>query len=143
MALLTKADLYTHMYKEVIEEIVRSTSDSDSKVAEAISTAEEEAQAYLNRYDIATMFTETFESKLLRNKVKDMACWHLVVLANPNINLELFRTIYEDAIKFFEKVMKGLVDPQGWPLRTDNTDSPQDDAGNVYWTSQPKRQNHF
>lgn len=143
MGLLVKADLYSHIYQEVIEEIVRNTDDADTKLAMAIKAGEAEAKAYLNRFDMPTMFTTEYEDELLRNKVKDIVCWHLIRLANPNIDMALFRTLYEDAIRFFEKVMKGLIDPAGWPLRADDPDTPNDDAGNVEWRTFTKRTNNF
>lgn len=143
MGLLVKADLYSHIYQEIIEEIVRSAADGDAKLLSAIYAGEEEAKAYLNRFDLAIMFDTSFTNELLRVKVKDIACWHLIRLANPNIDMALFRTLYEDAIKFFDKVMKGLIDPPGWPLRVDDPNTPNDDAGNVDWRVIKKRTNNY
>lgn len=181
MALLTQQDLYTHVYQEIIEEIVRDIKlefanlaacpvagvtgkkyvaldtakiykwqdnsyaeiTEKDKVQLAIAAGEAEAKAYLNRFDITAMFTPEFTDELLRNKVKDMVCWHLIRLANPNIDMALFRTLYEDAVKFFEKVMKGAIDPAGWPLRADDPETEIDDAGQVWWSTIPKRGNNF
>jgi hypothetical protein len=139
MSLLVKADLKTHVYSEIIDEITRA---DDTIITSAISNGESEAKAYLNRYDLATMFATTYTDEFLRSLVKDVVCWHIIKLCNANINLELFRTLYQDAIKTFEKVMKGLIDPQ-WPLKTDDPDTDNDDAGNVEWRSECKRRNSY
>jgi phage gp36-like protein len=140
--LLQKTDLYSHLYPEVIEEIVRSTDPANDVLLKAIQAAETEAKAYLNRFDKAAMFVPTNTDELLRGKVKDMAMWHLCKLANPNVNLELARTLYEDALKFFTMVMKGEVDPDGWPLK-DDPNTPLDESGHIAWSSNIKRRNHY
>lgn len=139
MSLLTKDDLKTHVYAEIIDEITRADDDI---VQEAIDNGESEAKSYLNRYDLTTMFDASYADKFLRSLVKDVVCWHIIKLCNANIQLELFRTLYQDAIKTFEKVMKGLIDPQ-WPLRVDDPDTTMDDAGNVEFRSETKRTNHY
>jgi hypothetical protein len=83
------------------------------------------------------------QSEHLQNVVKDIACWHLVRLANPNVNLELFRTTYEDAIRFLEKVMKGQADPEGWPYKPDNPLTEGNENTGIQWTSNRKRKQHF
>jgi len=139
MALITKADLTTHIYPEITDLITRS---DDSLLDKAIAMGEGEAKSYLNRYDLTTLFGGTFTDEFLKGIVKDIISWHIIKLANPNINMELFRTSYEDAIRFLEKVMKGLTDP-GWPLRPDDPTTPIDDAGNVEYRTNPKRRNSF
>lgn len=140
--LLVKADLYSHLYQEVIEEIVRSNAPDNDVLQKAINAAEAEAKAYLNRFDKAAMFVPEFEDELLRGKVKDMAMWHLCKLANPNVNLELAKTLYDDALKFFKMVMKGEVDPDGWPLKNDASTG-LDESGHIEWSSNTKRNNHY
>lgn len=140
--LLVKSDLYSHLYQEVIEEIVRSTAADNDVLQAAINAAETEAKAYLNRFDKAAMFVPENEDELLRGKVKDMAMWHLCKLANPNVNLEFARTLYEDALKFFKMVMKGEVDPDGWPLK-DDASTGLDESGHIEWSSNTKRNNHY
>lgn len=139
MGLLTKADLQTHIYSEITDVITRS---DDSIVTAAINNAESEAKSYLNRFDIATMFGGSFADEWLKTVVKDLACWHLIKLANPNINLELFRTCYEDAKKYLKDVMLGNVDPV-WPLRADDPATPFDESGHISFSSNPKRENHY
>lgn len=123
------------------------TTGPDAIVTKSINNGISEAKSYLNRYDLVKMFDDddakrTFKDEFLNTVVKDIICWQLIKLANPNINLELFRTSYKDAIDTLIKVMKGLIDPQ-WPLRVDDPNTPNDDAGNVEFRSEIKRQNHF
>lgn len=117
------------------------------KVRKAINTGVSEATSFLTRYDIEKMFSEdddkrTFKDDGLDSKVKDLVIWHLVRLCNVNAKLELIRTSYEDALKYFEKVQKGIIDP-AWPLKQNNPDTPIDDAGQVEYTCLPKRTNHY
>lgn len=139
MPLLVVEDFSTHVYAEIIAEITRH---DDTLVEKAIVNAEGEAKAYLNRYDLEAMFVPTNPDEFLKSLVKDIACWHLIKLANPNINLELFRTAYEDAVKFFRDVMKGNADPV-WPLKANDPATAIDDAGHVEWNSNTKRTSHY
>ena len=116
-------------------------------VAKAISEGLGEAKSYLNRYDQLAMFgtnstSRTFTDDFLDGLVKDIICWRLIKLCNPNIDLKLFRSGYEDAISTLSKVQKGIIDPR-WPLRVDDPATTIDDAGNVEWTASPKRSNHY
>lgn len=148
MALITPADLNTHLYSEIIAEITRSNATITTK---AIAAAEAEVKGYLGRFDLDQLFgtadaEPTVNDENLKSKIKDVACWHLVRLANPNVSMELFRTLYEDAIKFFEKVALGRWDPPGWPyLPADptNSDGSLPGVSAVYGSSNRKRHNHF
>lgn len=142
MAYLVKADLETHIYGENINEITRN---DDTKVEKAINAAIAEAKSYLSKYDLSKLFADPPDpdDENLKNKVKDLACWHLVKLSNPNINLELFRTGYEDAVAWLTKIMKGQADPQGWPYRVDDANTPYNESGTISWNSNPKRTNNF
>lgn len=106
-----------------------------------------QAKSYLNRYDIVAIFGNdenepSFQDDWLDSLVKDLICWKLIKLCNPNINLELFRTAYEDAVKELDKVQKGITDPT-WPLRVDDDGTPLDESGHIYWNSNIKRNNHY
>lgn len=144
MPYLVQADLLTHLYGENVSEITRADTFI---VPMAIAAAVAEAKAYLNKYSLTQLFEPTdpgyFADENLKNKVKDLACWHLVKLANPNINLELFRTGYEDAIKWFDKIMRGQLDPQGWPYRADDPATDYNEGGTINWVSNAKRNNIF
>lgn len=142
MAYLQKADLATHLYGENIDEITRN---DDSIVTTAINAAVSEAKSYLNKYNLDNLFGDppTPLDENLKNKVKDVACWHLISLANPNINYEVFRDRYEKALRWFEFIMKGQLDPQGWPYKADDPDSNYNEGGSITWDSQPKRTTTF
>lgn len=117
------------------------------KVSKAINTGIGEAKAYLTRYNLVAMFDNdpskrTFQSDDLDSKVKDLAVWHLLTLCNANANLEIYRTRYEDAIKYFEKVQRGIIDPP-YPLKADDPTTNIDDAGNVEYRTNPKRKNSY
>jgi phage gp36-like protein len=142
MAYLQKDDLATHLYGENIDEITRN---SDLLVTIAINAAISEAKSYLNKYNLDLLFGDppTPADENLRNKVKDLACWHLVSLANPNINYEVFRDRYEKSLRWFEFVMKGQMDPQGWPYKEDDADTPYNEGGSISWTSETKRTTNF
>lgn len=145
MLFLTEADLNTHMYPEIITEITRA----DATVApKAISAAIAEAKSYLRKYDLLKLFGTAdtpaeVEDENLKNKVKDLACWHLIKLANPNIDLALFRTAYEDATKWLDKITKGFLDPDGWPYRPVDEDTGFPQNASVYFNSNSKRKNHY
>lgn len=116
--------------------------------AEAIDCATAEVKAYLSRFDLPKLFdplaTGFVNDKNLKSKVKDVACWHLIKLANPNIDVAMFRTAYEDARdKFFAKVQSGDLDPEGWPYKADDpgTDFPEGNA--IVFSTETKRNNHF
>jgi hypothetical protein len=115
--------------------------------AKAIAEGIGQAKSYLNRYDLVAIFgtaddDPTFQDDYLDSLVKDIICWRLIKLSNPNINLELFRTAYEDAVIEFGKVQKGNTYP-AWPLRANDENTAIDDAGNVEFSSNVKRINHY
>ncbi len=186
MAYLTQLDLTTHLYPEIITEIVRDYKTSyanlaafpvmgvtgrqyiatDSNkvykwngdvyfettpfdiVAKSITAAVAEAKSYLSRFDLLKLFgtdvdVPTVEDEHLKSIVKDIACWKLVRLANPNIDLALFRTIYEDALKWLTLVQSGKADPAGWPYPEDNPDTDYNESAGVQWDSNLKRRQHY
>ena len=139
MGQLIKANLTSHIYPEILEEITRG---DDALVTRAINMGEAEVRSYLNRYDLATMFVTGYTNEFLRSLCTDVVCWHLIKLSNPSINIELFRTAYEDAVKYLDKIQKGNVDPE-WPLKADNADTLNDEAGHIFSVSNTKRNNHY
>lgn len=145
MPYLLAGDFDTHMYSEIRDEIVRDDNDIITK---AVAAAVAEAKSYLGKYDLLKLFGSedvepTVDDENLKNKVKDIAGWYLIKLANPNINMELFRTLYEDAIKWFKDIQIGKADPEGWPYKEDDAATGFDEAGNIQWSSNVKRRNHF
>lgn len=139
MAAITKEELKTHIYPEITDVITRS---DDTIVAKAINAGEGEMKSYLNRFDIATMFNGEYDNEYFKSLLKDIVCWHLIKLANPNINLELFRTAYEDAIKALRDISKGVTSPT-WPLVPNNPDTDIEESGHIEYGSNIKRNNHY
>ncbi len=144
MPLITQSDLGTHLYPEVINEITRS---DNTIVGKAIDAALQEAKMYLSRYDLLQLFGNdttdpTVQDEYLKNLVKDIACWHLIRLANVSIEYAAFRSAYEDAIDSLKSIMAGAANPQGWPYYDATTEStPKGDT--INWSSNPRRVNHY
>lgn len=144
MAYLTLDMLKTHMRAEIIDKISRE----DDEIPEtAITAAIAEAKSYLGKYNLTKLFddadTEFIGDPNLLMKVKDLACYHLVKLANPNVNYQVFRTAYEDAIIWFQNIMKGQMDPDGWIYKTDDADTTRAEGQGFYSTSNTKKTHHW
>jgi hypothetical protein len=137
---LTKDDLTTHIYAELITEIVRG---NDALTDKAIKAAIAEAKSYLRKYDLEQLFSDAVDDENLKDKVKDMACWKLVKLSNPNIDMNLFKTLYDDAISWLRDIMKGQADPDGWPYKSDNPDTNYVENSDISFSSNKKRTQHF
>jgi hypothetical protein len=140
MAFITGDDLATHIYPEILTEIVRGNTDLTNR---AIASALGEVMSYLDRYNLPVLFSDASTDEHLKSLVKDVACWQLLRLANPNIDLTLFRTAYEDAIAFLEKVQKGIAAPPGWPYLPNDPATPFAEGAEVQWQSTPKSRQHF
>lgn len=136
----------TSIYPEIIDNITRG----DKEAAELqILAAEEFAKSYLFKYDIAAIFgTETteptFKSQLIKKIVKIIASYYLVRLANPNVDLELYRKDYEDAVTLLKDLRDGNNNA-GLPYAEDDNSTPDTDEGNsdICWDSNVKRKNFF
>jgi len=144
MPLITQADLGTHLYADVLSEITRA---DDTIVSKAIDTAIQEAKMYLARYDLLQLFGDdttpaTIQDEYLKSLLKDIACWHIIRLANANVDYNAFRTAYQDAIAVLKSIMCGDANPAGWPYRDTSADS-FPDGDDVGWSSNPKRENYF
>jgi phage gp36-like protein len=112
-------------------------------VAEAITAAISEVKGYLSRYDRTKLFDGTVTDVNLKNKVKNIVCWHLIILANPNIDVAMFRTAYEDAIAWLRDIQKGIVDPEGWVYKADDSATDYNENTSVKLYSNDKRTNHY
>lgn len=144
MAYIELTDLKSHLRAEIIDKITRE----DDEIPEtAIIAAIAEAKSYLGKYNLTKLFDETatgFVNDInLKMKVKDLACWHLVKLANPNINMATFRSAYEDAIDWLKLIQKGQTDPDGWPYKTDDADTAREEGQGFFSTSNEKKRHHW
>lgn len=147
--LVTVEDLgKTSLYPELIKKITRD----DQEAAELqILAAEALVKSYMSKYDLDAIFgtTEsepTFKGSdvnLIKKVVKIIASYYLVRLSNPNVNIELYRADYEDAIDWLKDLQAGNVNPK-LPYLPDDLDTPEDEsAGDVWWNSNVKRKQNF
>lgn len=137
--IITIADLTLAQYADQTAEIAR---DSQPLLLQKIDIATEEVRSYLNRYDADTMLGNTWQNPYFKQLCVNVVQYHLVQLGLPGIYYETARERYEDAIKYLEKVQKGLLLPN-WPLRPQDDNTPMDEAGNLQWSSNLKRKNHY
>ncbi len=143
--IVTPAEL-NNIYPEIITEITRN--DGGALATEAIDTAIEEIKMYLTRYDMIQLFGDaanaiaaSFTNAYLSRIVKDIAVWHLIQLANPNIDYEIYKHRYEEHIASLRRIQKGDADPK-WPyLDTTGEAAPQGDSVSAF--SNPKRNNSY
>ena len=144
--IVAPADLYTQMYPEVRTLITRG---DDTIPAKAISSAIKEVKMYLSRFDLVALFGDpvadtaaTINDEFLIDLVKSIATWHLLRLANPNVDLTIARTWYEDAISSLKKITLGTTMPEGWPYR-DTTGETAAQGDSIYFTPGKCRDTHF
>lgn len=145
MAYLLKGDLTPPMYPEIIDTITREDEDI---ITRCIAKGIAEAKSYLVRFNLVALFgtaddEPTVEDENLKSVVKDLVCWQLIKLANPNIDMKLFRTNYEDAIAWLDKIKKSQLAPEGWLYKDDDADTPFPEGDIVSYSSNTKRTNHF
>lgn len=140
MPIITPADLGTHIYPEVVSNMIRNNADI---AVSAIGAAIQEVKAYLSKYDLLQLFGDdetdaTVDDAYLTTLVKDIACWHLLRLANTGISYTAFRTVYEDAVTTLKAIAAGDIAPQDWPLLDTSAE-----VSAVTWSSNDKRDNYF
>lgn len=135
----------TSLYPEIITAITRD----DPHAAELqILSAEELCKSYLFKYDLNAVFgtpntLPTHPSELIKKLVKIIASYYLVRMASPNVNIDLYRLDYQDAMKMLEDIRDGRNNPN-LPYAVDNPDTPQDEAGDsFFYSSNPKQQQFF
>jgi phage gp36-like protein len=138
MPFLSKTELTTHIYAEVMDAI---TNSDDSKITAAIDAAIGEAKGYMSKFDHATIFAKTAGDRdpILLLNVKDIAKWHFIQLANPNIDWEAANERYKSAVRWLEKITMGRIVPVGWPIAV------EPGIGDFFHVSstRPKRNNNY
>lgn len=129
---ITKEDYNTVIYEELIDAITR---DQDNILEKASKAAVQQAKGYLSRFDINALFSAEGGDRddVLVMYVKDLAAWHFIALANANINAEMLRLRYEDAIRELGKIQTAKVVPDGWP----SAEAPSNSF--FHFASQPRR----
>jgi phage gp36-like protein len=125
-----------------------AVSDPDAIITRIINAGIAEVKGYLSRYDVTVLFDGTTLSdtvtEFLKSITIDVIVWRLVKIAQPNIDLKLMRTSYEDAISWLTKVQQGKVDPDGWPYKSDDPNTPDFNESNaIQSSSNTKRRQHF
>ncbi len=135
----------TSLYPEVIRAITRG----DRSAAELqVLAAEDLCKSYLTKYDLEAAFgTEdappAVVSPLLKKLVKTIASYYLVRMANPNVDIELYRQDYEHALELLEDIRDGR-NSLALPYAPDDPSTPEDEsAGSMAWRSETKRTNYF
>lgn len=144
--IVTVAELgKTSLYPEIIDTITRG----DNSAAELqIAAAEEYVKSFLFKYDLNAIFgtdkTEpTHPSELIKKIVKIVASYYLVRLANPNVDIELFRKDYEDAVDILKDIRDGKNNAS-LPYAADDATTEADESNSeTSWNSNPKRTNFF
>ena len=128
MPIITPSELDTHLYPEVTAALTR---DDNTILSRAITAAEQEVKLYLGKFDLTALFgTESeipsVDDELLKQLVKDVACWHLLRLSNNGTEIAIFRTAYVDALSTLKNIMSGQAVPAGWPYAAIATSEPTD-----------------
>lgn len=133
-------DFETHLYAEIIDVISRENNDLLDK---AIKAAELEAKGYLTRFNIEDLFAKVNEDRdaVLLMYLKDMAVWHFIPVANPNIDVDYREMRYKNAIKWLEKIQMGRVVPNGWKTAGEDNESITDGA--ILVNSAPRRETRW
>ena len=145
MPYLTETDLTNLIYQDKIDEIKR---DSTTRVPEAIAGAIAFAKSFLSRWDLLALFgndatAATVVDQNLKDQVIAVACYKLVRLNNPGLDLETYRMYYEDAEAWFKAVQKSQGDPEGWTLKPDNEELGTSPGQSVTWNAQQKRNDNY
>jgi phage gp36-like protein len=139
---LTAAEITSHLYGEVSNEISRNNA---ALLQDSINAAVAEARGYLTAYDLTAIFSATGDNRnpILLLYIKDISVWHFIQLANPGVDLVLRQDRYEKAIKWLDKVQRGQTNPD-LPLPTAPVDETSGSVQNfLKWGSNPKRQNNY
>lgn len=146
--LLTITDIYSRIYKEIVDEITRAEEDAveNDLVTRAITAAEQEARMYLSRYNLTLLFGTAEEAPdvadiFLKSLCTDIACWQLVKLGHPSLQYDHAKTCYDDAIATLKNIQKGNASPE-WTYR-DTTGQTAPQGNSVAASYNPKRRNSF
>ena len=130
----------------VIDTITRGNQEAAEL---QILAAESLCKSYLFKYDLRAAFGETGEPpaiqcEMLKKIVKMIASYYLVRLANPNVDLELYRLDYQLAIDMLKDIRDGKNNLVELPYAKDDPETEDDESdGSVAWSSNPKRIQHF
>jgi len=137
---ISNEELFTHLYPEQAEAI---SECDDLHLLAAISGAVAQARGYLHKYDTNRIFSAMGEDRdpFLLIIIKDIAVWHFINIANPNIEFGIREKRYDDAIAWLKGVQKGDILP-GFPL-PENPDGSEANTTGFRIGSNPKRGNYI
>lgn len=131
-------EIYTHLYPES----VRAISGNDERLLlSALSGAISEVKLYLHKYDLEKLFATTGDKRddLLLIWIKDVAVWHYINIANPNIDYEDRYRRYQFALGSLKDIQKGNAVPD-FPLKEDENGNPENTSGIMIGSNPPRTQ---
>ena len=139
MAYLTPAEIASHLKDEIVALVQTGYATA---LQEAIDAAISEMRGYISFYDIETILATTGSNRepILLLFTKDIAVWHFIQLANPNVDMELRETRYNKAIAWLRDVQKGIAVPN-LPLAVNADETVQ--TGKIKFGSNPKRNTQY
>lgn len=143
----------TSLYPEIIQKITRG---NDLHAERALAEAESLVRSYMSRFDQKSIFgipntipptAPTFTGPgidHIKKVIKIIASYYLVRKSNPNVNIELFRADYEDALDWLRELQSGNVNPD-LPYPEDDPNTPDDESNRtgVYFHSNNKLTHSF
>lgn len=133
------SEIYTHLYSESI----RAISGTDERLLlSALSSATSEVKLYLHAFDLEALFATQGDERddLLVKWIKDVAVWHYVQLANPNIDYEARERLYKYVISSLKDIQRGETIPD-FPKKTDEKGNVENTNGMLIG-SNPRRVQH-
>lgn len=141
----------TALYKEICDLITR---DDDNTVTLQILAAQSLCATYLFKYNLREVFGDDTSEQVVEPTVKCpaleqiviiIACYKLVRIASPNVDVELYREDYLQAIKLLEDIRDGNNNLTELHYISDDPTTPEDESqtNGVTWSSNPKRTNFF
>lgn len=141
----------TTLYEEICDAITRQ---DDTVIEMQILAAQSFVATYLFKYQLKPVFGDdtvspavapTVVCPALAQIVKVIACWYLLRQANPNVDLELYKVEYDQAVKLLEDIRDGHNQLTELEYVEDNPDTPFDESqtNGVSFGSNPKRTNFF
>lgn len=138
MSFITKADLLTAIRQEQLDAISRQ---DEALIQFGLDAAQEEMAGYMiPKYDVTTIFSKTGDQrkKILVTFGRDIAAFHIMNVANPGIDYDKKKDLYDRAIKWLEGLQAGKINPTDMALSPDPETSSEFIMG-----SNPKRTQHY
>ena len=137
---ITPDELFTHLYPEQVDAI---SECDDLHLIAAITGAISQAKGYLHKYDTKSIFSASGNKRdpFLLIIIKDIAVWHFINIANPNIDFSIREKRYDDAISWLKGVQRGDILPDlPTPVNPDGSDT---NTTGFRIGSNPKRGNYI